>query len=411
MSRRFARLPARVLRVLGVLLGLFWLTLASPGRAAGAPSSGPVRDEPVASPPRDVPLVLPSSSLTVPPLPATYQLHDLGWITIAYPPSVHERVRPLVDQAEAFKATLTDTLGQPVLDHVDVRVARSADDMAAMAPREVPPPAYASGVAYPSVHLVLLSLTAPAGAEATELDEVFRHELFHIAIEDAVKGHHVPLWFNEGMAIYVSGEHPLRRVGTLWDATLSHSVIDLSRLDKSFPSQGYETSVAYAESADLVRFLLRDQDQQRFSALIERVRDGQSFDRALGDAYDTDLRRIEYQWREDIAKRYTFAPVLASGALVWALALGILVLGYTRKKKRDRATLARWEAEEALNDAARSVGSRDSPASQLGEPPRSAASAASSAVSPAVSPPGVPADISARGLPKIEHEGGWHTVH
>jgi len=321
----------------------------------------------------------------VPPLPPTYQHSDLGWMTIAYPPSVHERVRPLIEEAQAFKATLTDQLGQSVLEHVDVRIARSADDMAAMAPREVPPPVYASGVAYPSLHLVLLSLTAPTGGVATDMDEVFRHELFHVALEDAVKGHHVPLWFNEGMAIYASREHPWMRLQTLWDATLSRSIIPLRDLDKSFPAQNYEASIAYAESADLVRYLLRDQDQLRFAALIERVRGGQPFDRALGDAYDTDIRKVEYQWREDIAKRYTFAPVLASGTIVWVFALGILVVGYSRKRRRDRATLARWEEEENVLHAA-----EHPPPSEL---------------------PNVPADIPGRGLPKIEHEGGWHTLH
>jgi hypothetical protein len=369
----------RQLRRVLALLITAWVLLASSSGLALA------EDEPVASPPRDVPLVLPSATLSVPALPPTYQQRDLGWMTIAYPPSVHERVRPLIEEAEAFKAALTDELGQSVLEHVEVRIARSADDMTAMAPREVPPPAYASGVAYPAHHLVLLSLTAPAGGDAVPLEEVFRHELFHVALEDAVKGHHVPLWFNEGMAIHASDEHRLTRVHTLWDATLSRSVIPLSDLDKSFPSQNYEASIAYAESADVVRFLLRNPDRQRFSALIERVRGGQPFDRALADAYDTDLRKLEFQWREDIAKRYTFAPVLASGMTVWVLSLVILVVGYVRKRRRDRETLARWEEEE--------IAAVRPDASQPTELP------------------GIPTDIHPRGLPKIEHEGSWHTLH
>jgi hypothetical protein len=342
-------------------------------------------EELVVSPPRDVPLVVPAALVSVPALPPNYQQRDLGWLMIAYPPSIHDRVRPLIEEAPAFKATLADLLGQSVLDHVEIRIARSADDMAAMAPREVPPPEYASGVAYPSLHLVVLSLTAPVGAEPTELDQVFRHELFHVALEDSVRGRHVPLWFNEGMAIYVSGEHPWLRRKTLWDAALSHSVIPLQDLDRSFPSQNYEASIAYAESADFVRFLLRDQDQPRFGALIERVRGGQPFDRAIADSYNTDLRKLEYQWREDIAKRYTFWPMLFSGSTVWVFALGAMALGYARKRRRDRATLARWEQEEHQHDAA-----THEPASDL---------------------PALPGEIPGRGLPKIEHEGGWHTLH
>jgi hypothetical protein len=372
------------------LLAIVWVCLAArPARA----------DEPVASPPPDAPLFSPAVTITVPPVPASFQQRDLGWMTIAYPPSVHERVQPLIDMAPAFKARLADVLGQPVLEHVDVRIARSADDMAQLAPREAPPFSYAVGMAYntapsqgPALHLVTLSLLSPTGAEATDLETVFKHELFHVALEDAVRGHHVPLWFNEGMAIYESDENRLLRVKTLWDATLSRTVIPLADLDRGFPSQHEEVSIAYAESADFVRFLLRDQDQQRFAALIERVRAGQPFDRALSDAYEHDLRKLEYQWREDIAKRYTFAPILASGSLVWGAALVALLLGYARKRKKDRATLARWEAEEAARAPAPGPGALER------SPP----------------PDALPAALrmpSSPGLPKIEHDGSWHTLH
>jgi hypothetical protein len=377
----------------GVVLVLAWLCLAlRPAKA----------DDTVASPPPDAPLFSPVATITVPPVPASYQQRDLGWMLISYPPSVYERVRPLIDEAPAFKARLADVLGQPVLQHVEVRIARNADEMAQMAPREAPPFSYAVGMAYntvpsqgPPLHLVTLSLMNPSGAEASELETVFRHELFHVALEEAVGGHHVPLWFNEGMAIHESGENWLPRLKTLWDASLSRTIIPLSDLDRSFPSQHYEVSIAYAESADFVRFLLRDQDQLRFSALIERVRGGQPFDRALSDAYDVDLRKLEYQWREDMAKRYTFAPILASGSLVWVAALAIIFVGYARKRRRDRATIARWEQEDAL----RAVSERG----------------------PALEPPGLSADPHATrvvpttgappGLPRVEHEGSWHTLH
>lgn len=343
-------------------------------------------DEPVASTPQDVPLLLQASTIPVPAVPPNYEKRDLGWITIAYPPSVRERVQPLIDDSTSIKARLAGALGQSVLDHVEVRVARNSEDMAALAPRDAPPPTYASGVAYPALHLVLLSLTAPSGAEATDLGEVFRHELAHVALEDSVRGHHVPQWFNEGFALNESGEKWFVRLQTLWNATLSRTIIPLADLDRGFPRRDYEASIAYAESGDVVRFLLRDGDRLRFWTLVERVQAGQPFEHALADAYGTDLRKLEYQWREDIAKRYTFWPVLASSSLLWVGACGILVLAYLRKRRRNRATIARWEHEDALH----AVPDRD-PAEEVSPVPD-----AMKAVS---------------GLPKVEHEGGWHTVH
>ena len=66
--------------------------------------------------------------------------------------------------------------------------------------------------------------------------------------------------------------------------------------------------VAYAEAADFVRFLDRNADSARFVSLIGRVRGGQKFDQAARDAYDADLRTLEYQWKDGLSQRFTLMP-------------------------------------------------------------------------------------------------------
>lgn len=369
--------------VLGAVLALLMLA----PRAALAEGG-----DAVAMPPGDVPVVLQPSTVKLPPVPATYQQKDLGWLHVAYVASAHERVAPLLRDAEEFKAKLTDELGQPVLAHVELRIARTPEEMASLAPAEAPPPLYASGVAYPGLHLVLLTLTAPVSNEGVNLDEVFRHELAHIALEDAVIGQHVPRWFNEGLAVYQSGEGSLMRARTLWDATLSKTILPLSDLDRGFPNDHAEVSIAYAESADFVRFLMRRSDQERFSALIERTKNGQTFDRALADAYGTDLNKLEFQWREELTKRYTLIPVLTGGSLVWIFVIGALVYGFVKKRRRAKVILERWGKEEAAIDAAIGAASR-------------AEARMADDMEGHVSIPRVQA------LPKIEHDGSWHTLH
>jgi Peptidase MA superfamily len=370
-------LKRRLAPLLALLLAI--VALATPGLARA--------DEPVLAPPRDVPLVLRAEALKVPPVPATYQQKDLGWIKFAYVPSAHERVAPLIRDAEEIKARLTDELGQPVLTNVEVRIARTPEEMATLAPLEAPPPPYGSGVAYLQLHLVLLSLQAPQSNEGVDLDEVFRHELAHVALEDAVAGHHVPRWFNEGLAIYESQENPWLRMKTLGDAALSGTVMPLADIDKSFPDGGYEVSIAYAESADFVRFMMRKADHDRFARMIERVRGGQVFDRAVADAYSSDLKKMEFQWKEELSKRFTYLPALTGGSLLWVLVIGALVYGYVKKRRRAKATLARWEKEEAAAlDAIQAAKEQDAR-------------------------PSFEQMVAKADLPRVEHEGGWHTLH
>ena len=369
------------------LLGAFFALWMIVPRPAFAESTAPV-----AMPPRDVPIVLQPAGVKLPPVPATYQQQDVGFMHIAYVASAHERVAPLLRDAEEFKAKLTDELGQPVLQRVEVRIARTPEEMASLAPAEVPPPDYASGVAYPSLHLVLLTLSAPRTNEAVDLEEVFRHELAHVALEDAVLGRHVPRWFNEGLAVYQSGEGSMVRTRTLWDATLSDNVLPLADLDRGFPEDHYEVSIAYAESADFVRFLMREPDRARFTALIERTKNGQDFDRALGDAYGSDLKKLEFQWREQLSKRFTYLPVLTGGSLVWVLVICALGVGWYKRRRRARETLERWGREEAELDAAIGVASRAEAAAADDGPEH-------------ISVPRL------KGLPKVEHDGFWHTLH
>jgi hypothetical protein len=378
--------------VLVLFLTLGWSGAVHAEPAAGAPGANAPDD--VEKSPRDVPILVQPSAIVIPPLPDTDQVRDLGWLRIAYPPSAHERVQPLLDEADDVKAQLADELGQPVLLRpIEVRIARSPEDMAALAPREIPPPTYASAVALPGLRLVLLSMRAPVSEEGTNLPELFRHELAHIALDDALGSKHVPLWFNEGFAVHASNEDPYDRLQALTGASLSKSLLPLSDLDRNFPSDHYEVSVAYAESADFVRYLLRQADRGRFAAMIDRTHRGEEFDRALTDAYGTDARRLEYEWREELAKRYTFWPVLLSGSLLWVLVLGALAVGLLRKKRRDKATLARWEREER---------------EEAEEAARRAAIVAAIQTDP---PPAGDARAINPNIPKIEHEGDWHTLH
>ncbi len=367
------------LRRLGLLLSvLFALSMAPIARA------DTVARAPVAP---DVPLIDASDSIVLPALPASYEVQRLGWWTLEYPAALRERMRALVESADAWKGELVQDLGQDVLrEPITVRIARTWDDMTALVPRELGVLPYAAGETYLPPRLILVSLTEPVGA-ATDLETVFHHELAHVALHDAVGGRHVPLWFNEGTAIHESGEHPVLRMKELWDATLFRQLLPLAELDRRFPERQDEVNIAYAESADVLRFLLRGKDHQRFVSLIDRVRAGTPFDRALGDAYGTDVRTLEYQWREDTAKKHTFAPMLASGSFIWVIGFGALILGYRRRKKQAQATLARWEREEALERA----------------PPAHPASEEDAAFPD-------PARVLA-GLPKIEHDGRWHTLH
>jgi hypothetical protein len=335
------------------------------------------------------------------PVPKGFNTYEGGWIQFHYHPSFREHVQPLIREADSVRHDLVAHLGQSVLDDVRVYVARTPGEMAALAPEGAPFPEYASGVAYSQLGLILLTI-APVTANAHhDLAQIFRHELAHVALHDAVAGRPIPRWFNEGFAVYASGESSLIRLQTLWTATLADRLLPLQDLERLFPADTTDVSIAYAEAADVLRFLVRRQDRHRFANMIGRVRTGQDFERALQDAYGTDLRTLEFDWREDVGKRYSFWPVLVSGTVVWVSIFGLFLAGWRRRRQRDQETMARWAREEAAEEELqRRTLMRESAA-------RVHIVLAPQRIPPQELRPSVPeAEI-----PKVEHDGQWHTLH
>jgi hypothetical protein len=401
------RTPSRIRSVtrwlvawVAVLLAV--VSMARP--AAAEPQVEPPSDaasEPTFRTPADQPRAA-GPAIRLPPIPPSFNTHDSGWIHFAYPPSTRERVEPLIRDADRIRAELAVRLGQQVLKKVHVRVARTPGEMSTLAPEGAPYPKYASGVAYSEIGLVLLTLTPVHPNAFDDVNEVFRHELAHVALGDAVgDSRRVPYWFNEGLAVHLSGESSLLRLRTLWSATLSGRLISLERLDANFPADAVAADLAYAESADVVRFLLRQQERERFPRLIERVHDGQSFAAALRDAYGLDFISLEYEWREEIARKYSFWPVLFSGTVVWLGVLGLFVVAWQKRRQKSKKTLERWAREEAR--AERGAVAAAAPRVHIVLPAQQAAEAPEL---PAIA--GAPMETE---VPKVEHEGQWHTLH
>jgi hypothetical protein len=343
-----------------------------------------------------------SGSLRMPAIPAGFNSFDSGWVHFVYHPSSRERVQPLIAQADAVRHELVERLGFPALSQVRVEIARTPGEMATFAPAGAPYPDYAAGVAYSEIGLVLLSLTPVHPGTDQDLGEVFRHELAHVALHDAASGQPIPRWFNEGFAVLASGETSFVRMRTMLMANVGGSLIPLRDIERSFPSDETQAQVAYAEAVDVVRFLVRREDVHRFHALIQHLRDGEAFDKAVFAAYGVELATLELEWKDDVSRRYTFWPILLSGTGFWVIALSVFVWAWRRRRRRDRLTLQRWAREEAAEDVHRARLAARSEAARVHIVLARGAEAPTAQV---------PAALLEVEVPRVEHDGQWHTLH
>jgi hypothetical protein len=317
-----------------------------------------------------------------------------GWVEVWYPPSARDRIAPLTSQAaDELRAELAENLGQTPLEGVEVRVARVLEEMGNLAPLASPPPPQATSVAYPKLKLIVLSLGSVGSTEPVDLREGFRRELARIALAEAIGAESVPAWFAEGFVQHYSNAGEWSRAWTLYKASFRRAMLPTWQLDSMLDKGGAEAELAGAEAADFIGFLLRPEKRTLFAVAVERIRQGEALESAVASAYrGSDMSVLETHWLEDRKRSTTLVTLsLTIGVPAALVAAWFGVRALRRHRRRLAAGLLEGKRAErggASADKARVhivLSRRD----ERLEPPV----------------------ISEAEIPKVEHEGEWHTLH
>lgn len=323
---------------------VFVVSLTSDSARAEGAAAGPI--------PADVSLARPEA--VIPDAPREFRVQKVGGVVMRFHPQVDSVARRMATRLPAALRKVANELGSEAEQKLELRIARGPQEMNALAPAESPPPPYAVGVAYPALGLIIISVVDPQSWFPPNLDETLTHELSHVLLYRAAGGQHLPLWFVEGLAVHQAGEHRLQRIQTLWEAAIVDEVLPIATLSSHFPSRPQQVNLAYAQSADLVEYLLRSQtDKARLTELLVSARAGASFDQALLSAYRVDLAYLERDWRHSLSERFRVLPMLLTGTALWGGIAVLAAIAFIRRRRDHRAKLLQWAEEEAHEDRVR----------------------------------------------------------
>ena len=189
-----------------------------------------------------------------------------------------------------------------------------------------------------------------ASSEAGDPVRVFRHELAHLALDEALNGL-APRWFDEGYASYAAGEWGREEVLATSMALAMRRVPSLDSLDKEFYAGSGRASAAYALAYRAVSDIAR-LDPERGLALFFRywAEEGE-MESAFRLAYGITLHDFERRWKALTIRRYGVIALVADLTLVIGLFMLLVLPLYLTRKKRDRRRLAVLvEADEALDE-------------------------------------------------------------
>jgi tetratricopeptide (TPR) repeat protein len=125
------------------------------------------------------------------------------------------------------------------------------------------------------------------------LDRTLRHEYAHVVVNHLTHGN-VPVWLNEGVAIWAEGDRGDQRLTWARDTIAGRRLFRLGDLRRPFielPAE--QVNVAYAQSYLAVHAIVGEYGERRLRDLLVRLGTGQSFAAAFQQALSTRLADFE----------------------------------------------------------------------------------------------------------------------
>ncbi len=135
-------------------------------------------------------------------------------------------------------------------------------------------------------------------------DSTLPHELAHIIFREFIGNNSIPIWLDEGVAMY---QEKAKRWGAnkvVMQAIANNQFIPLTELTAKRLSTEKDKEIInifYAESASIVYYMIVELGEARFENLCRKLSEGTSFEKALDENYgrfrnieDLNSRWVEY---------------------------------------------------------------------------------------------------------------------
>ena len=198
--------------------------------------------------------------------------------------------------------------------------------------QQVGGPLWAAGLALPRQGLILLrspsQLTDPEG-----FGLVLVHEMTHLYLHAALREKRLPLWLEEGVAMYASGQGGLANAGELAGAVLTDGLIPLGRMQDSFPASASQARLAYAQSYYLVSFLLNRYGPDTPAAIIRELARGRDLTVALKIVTGHGVAALEKEFIQEMDSRFSWLAAIFATGTVWGLAALLAGVGLVHRRR------------------------------------------------------------------------------
>ena len=226
----------------------------------------------------------------------------------------------LMDTCQEGLARLTQDIGTYPERPIKIYIYASTSDLqgAMIFPQE-----WSGGVAFTAFSTIAI------GIPSSELDwgkRALIHELTHLIVHQAIFSSYgqLPIWFDEGLAMYNEGDLDSLFRSYLEEAILEDELISVRSLCSPFSAETEKARLSYAQSYSLVEYLLDNYGQDKMLDLLTIFKQGSTYDEALTEVYGFDIDGLDARWRAILTTNNVIASEARQSHPVWIAVLVVL---------------------------------------------------------------------------------------
>ena len=223
-----------------------------------------------------------------------YSWHSLtqGKVTLYWYEGGNSFAQELMAATQGALSRLATDTGAMLEKPVSIYIYADAQDLQGSM---IFPQEWTGGVAFTRYGIIAIGI-APGTLEWGK--RAIAHELTHLVINQLTFNPYggLPIWLDEGLAMNAEGELSSSFNALLDYAIAEDELISVRSLSSPFSAYAGESSLAYAESYSVVKFLIDSYGREQMFTLLNAFQRGSGYDEALLEVYGFDIDELDAIW-------------------------------------------------------------------------------------------------------------------
>jgi len=221
-----------------------------------------------------------------------------GKVTIYWHEGDDSFAQELMTATQQALERLAEDTGAELETPVKLYIYASSDDLRGAM---INPTGWEGGVAFTRQGIIAIGISS---SNMSWGKRTIAHELTHLVIHQVTLNPYndLPLWLDDGLAMYNEGELSSAFADSLEKAIAEDSLVSVQSLSSPFSAYADKALLSYAQSYSLVEFLITSYGQAKMLELLNTFKEGSDYDAALERVYDFDMDELDSLWREYIAQ-------------------------------------------------------------------------------------------------------------